>query len=463
MITAGIVILIGMTVLGAWVSDRIAHGVIQASASNAALYLTSFLEPHVQDLAAGEALSEPERQHIEVTFRRIIGQSKITGIKIWARGGKLAYSSDGLRTGSTFPESEELRRAWAGSIEAEYDELSGAESEVERALGLPLLEVYAPMRDPATNEIVAVAEIYEVADRLSRDLRASYLQSLLVVGSLALVMIGSLYQIVSRGSQTIDRQRDALAARIEELSRLLQENHTLQRRVAQANRRAVVTNEHLMRRVGAELHDGPAQAMGFALLRLDALRPRLAAARARATPAKPGGAPAPDDIDMIHGALRDGLAELRAVCHGLAIPELVDATFPDAIRGAVRHHQFRTRTQVDLVLADDLPVSLDMPLLTCLYRLVQEGLNNAYRHAKASGQRVEARVEGDRLWLIVSDTGGGLSLAVSDCGSLGGLGLRGLKHRILSLGGEFEVASTTGRGVKLTASFRLDAVGGTDG
>jgi signal transduction histidine kinase len=468
MITAAIVIAIGMTVLGAWVSDRIAHGVIHASATNAALYLTSFLEPHVQELATGDALSEPARQQIEATFRRIIGQSKVIGIKIWARGGRLAYSSDGLRTGGTFPESEALRQAWAGSIEAEYDELSGAESEMERRLGLPLLEVYTPMRETATNEVVAVAEIYEIADRLSRDLRASYLQSVLVVGSLALVMIGSLYHIVSRGSQTIDRQRAALAARIEELSRLLQENRKLQRHVAQANRRAVETNEHLMRRVGAELHDGPAQAIGFALLRLDALRPRLAAARAgaataRTATAKPAGASPPDDIDMIHGALRDGLTELRAVCHGLAIPELVDATFPDAIRGAVRNHQFRTRTEVELVLADDLPVTLDMPLLTCLYRLVQEGLNNAYRHAKASGQRVEARVEGDRLRLVVSDTGGGLSVAVRDGTSLGGLGLCGLKHRILSLGGDFEVASTTGCGVRLTASFRLDAVGGADG
>ncbi len=462
-VTAALVISIGMVMVGAWVTARISQAVVQASAANAALYLTGFLEPHVQELATGDVLSIPARQHVDRMFYRLVGQSKIVGIKIWARGGKLAYSSDHSRIGAVFPESDRLKLAWGGSIEAEYNALSDLESEMERRLDLPLLEVYTPIRDMKTNNIVAVAEIYEIADRLAQDLQTSYFQSLMVVGSLALVMIGSLFHIVSRGSDTIDSQRVALAERVEELSRLLGENQKLHRRVAQANRRAVETNEQLMRRVGADLHDGPAQLLGFALLRLDALRPRLSAAPQPAVvngpQAKAGPASEPDDVDVIRDALQVGLAELRAVCRGLAIPELVDATLPDAIRSAVRDHESRTRTTVELVLPDDLPTILDMPLLTCLYRLVQEGLNNAYRHANASGQRVEAQVIGDRLRLVVNDTGGGLKEFVRDQTSSGGLGLRGLKHRIVSLGGDFEIVSTVGSGVTLVASFRLEGVG----
>ena len=466
-ITAAVVIAIGMAVLGAWVSGRIAHSVVQASAANAALYLTGFVEQHVQELATRDTLSESARRQIDLTFHRIIGQSKVVGIKVWTRGGKLAYSSDKLRIGQVFPISDVLREALAGHIAAEYNDRSDPESEMERRLGVPLLEVYTPLRHATTNEIVAVAEIYESAGGLANDLWSSYLQTLLVLGSLAALMIGSLFHIVSGGSDTIDSQRIALAERVDELSRLLQENQRLQERVTHANRRGIETNERIMRRIGADLHDGPAQLIGFALLRLDALRPRLspplitAASRAPAVD-KLGSAESPDDVDVIRGALQDGLKELRAVCSGLAIPDLIDATLPDAIRTAVRSHEFRTRTAVELVLADDLPPILDMPVLTCVYRLVQEGLNNAYRHANGAGQRVEASVTGDRLQLVVSDTGGGLSGAGSDDTSLSGLGLRGLKDRIVSLGGDFEVQSTAGRGVTLVASFRVDGVGGTD-
>ncbi len=466
-ITAAVVISIGMVMLGTWVAARISHAVVQASAANAALYLTGFIEPHVKELATGDVLSAPSRQHIDQMFERIVGQSKVVGIKIWARGGKLAYSSDKLRIGSVFAESKHLLLAWAGSIEAEYNNLSDPESEMERRLGLPLLEIYTPIRDLKTNEIIAVAEIYEIAERLQNDLRSAFLQSVLVVGSLALVMIGALFHIVSRGSDTIDSQRAALAERVDDLSRLLLEKRQLQRRIALANRRAVETNEEVMRRVGAELHDGPAQSIGFALLRLDAIRPQLAASAA--------GSDAPDvrgnardtkdrrgDIELIRSALQDGLKELRAVCSGLSIPELVGATLPHVLKTAVRNHEFRTRTDVELVLAEGLPTTLDMPLATCVYRLVQEGLNNAYRHGNASDQKVEAEVIGDRLRLVVSDTGGGLKDVVRDQASLGGLGLRGLRNRIVSLGGDFEVVSKVDSGVTLIASFCIDGLGGTN-
>lgn len=467
-ITAAFVITIGMAVLGTWVSGRIAHGVVQASAANAALYLAGFIEQHAQELAKSDALSETAVRHIDETFQRIIGQSKVVGIKVWTRGGKLAYSTDKKRVGQVFPVSELLREALVGHIAAEYNDLSDPESEMERSLGVPLLEVYTPLRHATTNEIVAVAEIYEAADGLAKDLWTSYIQTVLVLGSLAAVMIGALFQIVSGGSDTIDSQRVVLAERVEELSRLLQENQTLQQRVAQANRRAIETNEQIMRRIGAELHDGPAQSIAFALLRLDALRrcpsPVSPLETTRQAAVEKKGFPEPDDVvDVIGSALQDGLRELRAVCSGLAIPELVDATLADAIRTAVRNHECRTRTSVELVLTDDLPGTLGLPVLTCVYRLVQEGLNNAYRHAKGAGQRVEAVVQGDRLQLVVSDTGGGLSGATPDETTLGGLGLRGLKDRIVSLGGDFEIQSALGHGVKLIASFRVDGMGGMDG
>ena len=71
------------------------------------------------------------------------------------------------------------------------------------------------------------------------------------------------------------------------------------------------------------------------------------------------------------------------------------------------------------------------------YRFVQEGLNNAYRHAGGHGQTVECRHEGDVFVLRVSDDGGGTAGRPET--SEGSLGLFGLRGRVESLGGTFSV------------------------
>ena len=69
---------------------------------------------------------------------------------------------------------------------------------------------------------------------------------------------------------------------------------------------------------------------------------------------------------------------------------------------------------------------------------MQEGLNNAYRHAAACGQAVECRLDGDMLVVRVSDEGCG---APGQGGkSHGSLGLAGLQERVESLGGTFSVS-----------------------
>jgi signal transduction histidine kinase len=86
----------------------------------------------------------------------------------------------------------------------------------------------------------------------------------------------------------------------------------------------------------------------------------------------------------------------------------------------------------------------------CIYRFVQEALNNAYRHGGGVGQRVVQTMEGDRVRIEVADNGPGF-----DPGDVKptSLGLAGLRERIESLGGAFEVsASTSGTIVRMSLS-----------
>ena len=105
-----------------------------------------------------------------------------------------------------------------------------------------------------------------------------------------------LHGIVRQASVTIDRQQTALRQQVGELSSLLAQNAALHQRVSAAAARTTTLNERSLRRIGADLHDGPAQMLSLALLRLDAGKRR----RAHGDPTS--------DQAVVQGAVQDACA-----------------------------------------------------------------------------------------------------------------------------------------------------------
>jgi signal transduction histidine kinase len=99
------------------------------------------------------------------------------------------------------------------------------------------------------------------------------------------------------------------------------------------------------------------------------------------------------------------------------------------------------------------PETIPLPVALCLYRVAQEALRNAGRHAGA--EHVEIRVVRTRLAIemMVSDTGAGFRV---DGVKTGG-GLLTMEERSRMIGGEFEVTSTEGRGTTLVVRAPLKA------
>jgi len=97
-------------------------------------------------------------------------------------------------------------------------------------------------------------------------------------------------------------------------------------------------------------------------------------------------------------------------------------------------------------LADDLPESHN----TCIYRVVQEALNNAVRHARAKSVRVEVAGAGGKVRLAIQDDGAGF-----DTRQAGGLGLVGIAERVRNAGGQFHIESAPGRGTILNVTLPL--------
>ncbi|WP_207063299.1 sensor histidine kinase [Motiliproteus sp. SC1-56] len=440
-----VVLLLGMLVIGFWVSKQIENGVLRNSAAATALFMRSFIEPEVQELGVQANLEPDSEQALTKLLSGTEFSRRVVSVKIWKEGGLVTFSSRKSVAGERFPETDNLKAAWRGEVAAEFDALKDQEDARERDAGIPLLEIYSPLRQNGTGRIIAVAEFYERADQLKAQLNRSILTSWLVVGSVTLLMLAALSGIVVRGSRTIKRQRLALEDQVRHLSELLAQNKDLHWRLQRASRRTVEINERYLRRISADLHDGPAQLLAFALLRLDSLKKRVG---------KDGDPKAQEELDLVQSSLSDALGEVRSLCNGLTLPELQALSAEALVRDVTAAHERRTGTGVEVVVEGTAP-TLSQPIKIGLYRFVQETLNNAYHHAKGQGQRVRLNCRENRLEVEVSDRGQGFSAEArpnADCG----LGLPGLRERIESLGGGVHIDSRPGEGTRVTMYCSLD-------
>jgi signal transduction histidine kinase len=143
-----------------------------------------------------------------------------------------------------------------------------------------------------------------------------------------------------------------------------------------------------------------------------------------------------DEIEVVGELGAEAHAELRAIIDGLAPPDLEAAGLAESVR----------RYAVLAGRAHGVPVAFSASCLpplseraeTALYRVAQEALNNALRHAGASGIKVSLAKTPRQVVLEVSDDGHGFA---PDAPS-GGLGLASMRERAASAGGKLAIRST---------------------
>jgi two-component system, NarL family, sensor histidine kinase UhpB len=167
-----------------------------------------------------------------------------------------------------------------------------------------------------------------------------------------------------------------------------------------------------------------------------------------------GGArdPATGDIARM---ISDEAARLYDAMHGL-IPRLAPLSLDSlglaaTLESLVRDWQ-RRHPSIALSLRVDLPIELGPSITLAIYRVVQEGLINALRHAQASRVDIVVQCDERRITATITDDGIGLP---ADWARPGHFGLRGLTDRVQQLGGTFKVGAYEGHGVSLTADIPL--------
>lgn len=434
-VVATTVILLCMSAIGSWVATRIQDGIAQHSAAAAALYVDAQISPIAQELGTRDTLSEESVRKLDAITSVPEFRQNIAAFKIWMKGGVVAYSNFRELIGQSYTQSEELQRAWQGQVATQKEGLGHEDEHREREMGFPLLEIYAPIRENGSSRIIAVSEFYMRADAIRASALSARAQSWAVVGSAAFLMTLALYAIVRRGSNTIEEQQRILEIRA-------RQNEDLSRRIERAYWRADRLNEHFLRRVGSDLHDGPAQLLGLALLRLDDLPIDQEAVAAD---------PKDRVLDVVRGALEEAIREIRNLSRGLILPELDSMSINEMVTQIVNLHVERTGSVVKLNLPDE-EVEAAKEFKVCAYRFIQEALNNAHRHAPGSDQTVSLKSRGTQLQLEVCDNGPGIK--AREIGTAADhLGLVGIRDRVETLYGVFEIDGMPAGGTRLQVSL----------
>lgn len=165
---------------------------------------------------------------------------------------------------------------------------------------------------------------------------------------------------------------------------------------------------------------------------------------------------AEEALMQVRDQARESLNEVRRSVHALRPQQLQDRNGIAAIRKLVDEFTATTGVHADLVV-EGLPAELPAAHDLCLYRAVQEGLTNAFRHGRAQRARVRVGFEPDRVWLAVEDDGRGAAGPVN-----GGLGIVGIRERAEVLGGSVEAgtAATGGFVLQMTLPLQPGKTGG---
>jgi len=434
------VMLVFMLLIGWWVSREIEESVTRNSAISTALYMESFIAPLSQELSSQAGVSPETTIKLKALASQPHFTERIASIKLWRPGGLVVFASDSELIGKTFEPSDSLLAAWNGELSAAFDDLNDVEDVAERERNLPFLEVYNPIHSFYSGEIIAVAEFYQIATELQNDIFEARLKSWVIVAGLSAGMFGILFGIVWRGSQLIEKQRRVLELRVKQVTQVSSQNDELRYRIQSASAGVSELNEHYLRRISAELHDGPAQSVALASMRMESIGLDSCAVDNGTSEAK-----------RIKAALDEALLDIRNICRGLSLPEIEGMEIDEVIRTAVKAHERRSQTTVTLQMDGTPLFGYDHAAKICVFRFVQEALNNAFRHGGGLGQSLHCEFRGPQVTIRVSDDGPGFNLDNIRVGS--GLGLRGLRERIESHGGWFDVDSKRGRGTSLTMTI----------
>jgi signal transduction histidine kinase len=221
-----------------------------------------------------------------------------------------------------------------------------------------------------------------------------------------------------------------------EVQRRLEESVHAQASLQELSARLVRAQEEERRALSRELHDEVAQAFSAVLMEAENMLDLDPGPEVRV------------HLDSIRSVAEKGMNEIRNMALLLRPSMLDDFGLLPALEWQAR--EIGKRTGLRVQVASEMSSELPEEHKTCVYRVVQEALNNCAQHAQASAVQVCVRHENSGILVTVQDDGSGF-----DPERVRGLGLLGMEERVRHLGGSFQIDSRPGRGTLVRVTLPL--------
>ena len=442
------VLLAGMLTIGLLVGQQVEESVVHRMGGVTGMYVDSMISPHVQSLNSDNVLDEKDRTALKALLTQTPLGQRIVSFKIWRPDGTVLYSADAELIGRAFPVGEGLAEALAGDVHSEISTLTADENITERSRWDRLVETYTPIHALGQGNIIAAAEFYQPVEDVLQEAFLAQRKSWLVVACVTVSMYLMLFTLVRRGSQTIEQQRGDLNQKVVQLIRMNSQNEKLHERIRRAAASNTTANESLLRRISADLHDGPGQDLSFALMRFDAIGRAFGKCNCKGL----GHEAMPAELKLINAAIASALKDMRTICAGLRLPALDLMGIRQIAVRAIEDFESKTGATVKLAVhGSDRPIPL--PLRIAFYRLMQEALANGFRHAGGQEQTIDVSLDDSCMRVQISDKGPGFDSAAS--AQQQGQGLKNMRDRAEVLGGSFAVISARGQGTTIEVTMPL--------
>ncbi|NLX63161.1 MAG: sensor histidine kinase [Clostridiaceae bacterium] len=217
--------------------------------------------------------------------------------------------------------------------------------------------------------------------------------------------------------------------------------------------RIIKAQENERRRIAREIHDGPAQAMSNVVLKAEICE-KMAGIDINRTI---------EELGVLKDIVRLCLKDVRRVIYDLRPMSIDDLGLKTTLQKYIESFRNEHSINVELKIKGNDKRIKDSNISLAIFRVVQEALNNTYKHADATSVSIQLECAEKSILLRIKDDGKGFDISsLSDItrDDDGGFGIIGMKERIELLEGEFTINSEINVGTTIMVKLPYEVQGG---
>jgi PAS domain S-box-containing protein len=210
------------------------------------------------------------------------------------------------------------------------------------------------------------------------------------------------------------------------------------------SQRLIEAHEHERTSIARELHDDINQRLALAAVTLDDVVEHLDISPTQLK----------SEMNLLKEQIRDLCRDLQTVSHRLHNSKLEQLGLKVSAESFCNEFSERNKVQV-VFRAENIPNGISTGLALCLFRVLQEGLQNAVKHSGVTVFEVLLKRQSDQLQLTIRDSGKGFN--TEDVLKSHGIGFAGMRERLKLVHGYMSIRSKRGEGTTLCATVPLES------